>query len=444
MTLDKYKCEYCRHIEDNVYKCTNSHLICEKCSVQFKNLCKGERSITSNFRENELKELVNFSWNTKKIISTMLQCKKLILSNIQTNPIQLLVKYETKPCLYHAFGCNLQVMCDDVAKHTAECQYRPYKCVGEIFGLWTCEWTGRQLDLPLHMNTNHKESLGDNFEFFQKSSVSFNPTESWKSINLVKAYGKHFIYYMYSDSAKRLIYFIIYLLGFKEDAKNYLIDFEIISKSSSFEKIKFVSRCYSDTENIPEVIESEKCAVLTHNTLKHFVKDGELHFRFIIKRKDDDEFTKKKQVADNVKVVTTTSSSKPAAHQPPKNKGTVKVNDVKKTGTIPSIIQPVLKPLQTDSALQISLGMPTPPPHQPQRSSINAVPDKELTSPCYSPSINKDDEKEVRRSDILKRSLSTGSCTSPLPPVQPYKNIDDKLFRRRYPENCLTKPAYRK
>lgn len=87
------------------------------------------------------------------------------------------------------------------------------------------------------MNTAHGESLGDNFEFYQKSSVSFNPTESWHSLNIVNGYGKHFVYYMYSDSAKKLIYFIIYLLGFKEDAQNYVIVFEIISKSSPFEKV---------------------------------------------------------------------------------------------------------------------------------------------------------------------------------------------------------------
>lgn len=100
-----------------------------------------------------------------------------------------------------------------------------------------CDWTGRQIDLPLHMNTTHNESLGANFEFFQKSSVTFNPTESWHSINIVNGYGKHFVYYMYSDSAKKLIYFTIYLLGTKADARNYLIDFEIMSKSSTFQKV---------------------------------------------------------------------------------------------------------------------------------------------------------------------------------------------------------------
>lgn len=87
------------------------------------------------------------------------------------------------------------------------------------------------------MNTIHKESLGANFEFFQKSFVSFNPAESWHSLNIVNGYGKHFVYYMYSDSTKKLIYFIIYLLGTKEDARNYLIDFEITSKLSNFQKV---------------------------------------------------------------------------------------------------------------------------------------------------------------------------------------------------------------
>lgn len=40
MALDKYKCEYCKHIEENVFKCTDNHLICEKCATEFKQLCK--------------------------------------------------------------------------------------------------------------------------------------------------------------------------------------------------------------------------------------------------------------------------------------------------------------------------------------------------------------------------------------------------------------------
>lgn len=100
------------------------------------------------------------------------------------------------------------------------------------------------------MNTVHKEALGDNFEFFQKSSVSFNPTESWHSINIVNGHGKHFVYYMYSDAAKKLIYFTIYLLGLKADARNYLIEFEIMSKSSSFQKVSAVNELHDNSVTI--------------------------------------------------------------------------------------------------------------------------------------------------------------------------------------------------
>ncbi|KAG4072565.1 hypothetical protein HA402_004654 [Bradysia odoriphaga] len=408
MALDKYKCEYCRHIEENVFKCTDNHLICEKCAIEFKKLCK---------------------------------CKKLILNNQQTNPINLLVKYATKPCPYHAFGCTLQITSDELANHKTECEFRPYKCLGELFGLWTCDWTGRQIDLALHLNTIHGESLGANFQYFQKSSVVFNPAESWQTVNIVNGHGKHFVYYMYSDSTKKVINFLIYLLGTKKDAGIFLIDFEIISKLCKFQKIKFVSNCYSDCENIQKIIESEQCAVLTHNTLKNFVWNGELHFKFKIKRKDDDEFTNKK-LDDNSKNVT--PPTKPVANVPIKNKGTIKANTVKKTNTVPSIIQPVLKSFDIDSPVQTNQITAATPPAASQRTSINAGPDKASKSPCSSPSINKDDDKEARRSDMLVRSLSETPGMPSLPPVQPYKNIDDKLYRRKYPEHCLTKPAFKK
>lgn len=220
---------------------------------------------------------------------------------------------------------------------------------------------------------------------------------------------------MYSDAIKKVIHFLIYLLGTKKDASVFVIDFEIVSKSSSFQKvrrnndnvithpkstsknfqIKFLSNCYSDCEIIQNLIESEKCAVLTHNTLKHYVCNGELHFKFIIKRKDDDEFTKKK-LEDNSKTVT--PPTKPVANVPIRNKGTIKPNTIKKSNTIPSIIQPVLKSLDIDSPVQsnqIVATATTPTPPVSQRTSINAGPDKASKSPCHSPSINKDDDKEV-------------------------------------------------
>ncbi|XP_037052520.1 uncharacterized protein LOC119086051 [Bradysia coprophila] len=166
---------------------------------------------------------------------------------------------------------------------------------------------------------------------------------------------------MYSDSTKKVINFLIYLLGTKKDAGLFLIDFEIISKLCTFQKIKFVSTCYSDCENIQKLIETEKCAVLTHNTLKNFVWNGELHFKFKIKRKDDDEFTNKK-LDDNNKNVT--SPTKPVPNVPIRNKGTMKANTVKKTNTIPSIIQPVLKSLDIDSPVQSNQTTAATPPQQ--------------------------------------------------------------------------------
>lgn len=119
------------------------------------------------------------------------------------------------------------------------------------------------------------------------------------------------------------------------------------------------------------------------------MSNGEIHFRFIIKRKDDDEFVKKPLVDAKIKVVS--PPTKPVANFSFKDKGKAKTNTVKKSGTAPSIIQPVLKPLQTNSVSQISQVTSTTTPAS-QTSSINARPDRSSTSPCYSPSINKDEE----------------------------------------------------
>lgn len=77
----------------------------------------------------------------------------MISNNKQANPIHILVKYETKPCLYHAFGCAMQVSSDESAKHTTECQFRPYKCVGDMFGLWTYVYSNKRklVHLPVKL-----------------------------------------------------------------------------------------------------------------------------------------------------------------------------------------------------------------------------------------------------------------------------------------------------
>lgn len=77
--------------------------------------------------------------------------------------------------------------------------------------------------------------------------------------------------------------FIIYLLGRKVDAQKFMIDFEL---KDELRKVKFIEMCFSDAENIFEIIKQHRCIVLTKPLVESFTKNGNLEFRFVIKKKD--------------------------------------------------------------------------------------------------------------------------------------------------------------
>lgn len=79
------------------------------------------------------------------------------------------------------------------------------------------------------------------------------------------------------------VVFIIYLLGRRIDAQKYMIDFEL---KDDLRKVKFIEMCFSDADNIPNIIKEHRCFVLQKKLVQSYVKNGNLEFRFVIKKKD--------------------------------------------------------------------------------------------------------------------------------------------------------------
>ena len=76
-----------------------------------------------------------------------------------------------------------------------------------------------------HFGQSH---LGKQFFYFENSKVQFNPLVPTASVAIIDGFSRHFIFFYKSTVDK--VYFIIFLLGLKEDAKNYIYEFEIQSK----------------------------------------------------------------------------------------------------------------------------------------------------------------------------------------------------------------------
>lgn len=63
-----------------------------------------------------------------------------------------------------------------------------------------------------------------------------------------------------------------------------MIDFEL--KDDEMRKVKFIETCFSDAEEICNIIKAHRCIVLPKKFVESYVKNDKLEFRFVIKKKD--------------------------------------------------------------------------------------------------------------------------------------------------------------
>lgn len=129
----------------------------------------------------------------------------------------------------------------------------------------------------------HHSNNGEFYTHWQTDFVTFDPEINCKKFNLIDAFNKKFVFLYMSHAQSSHIVFIIYLLGRKVDAQKYMIDFEL---KDDLRKVKFIETCYSDANNIANIIAEHRCFIIGKKLAKSYVKDGKLKFRFVIKKKD--------------------------------------------------------------------------------------------------------------------------------------------------------------
>lgn len=150
---------------------------------------------------------------------------------------------------------------------------------------FSCSWTGIQQEFVDHMKECHS-SNGEFYTHWQQGVVDFNPNKCCTKFNVIDAFNKKFIFlYMGNETNPNLI-FLIYLLGRKVDAEKYMIDFEL---KDQLRKIKFIESCFSDADDIANVIKDSRCIILPKTLAQSYAKDGQLNFRFVLKKKDNIE-----------------------------------------------------------------------------------------------------------------------------------------------------------
>lgn len=247
-----------------------------------------------------------------------------------------------------------------------------------------------------------------------------------------------------------MIYFLIYLIGRKEDAEHFTYEFVIKSPNEKHKMIKFVENCYNDA-NALSLLPTGQCIVLTQQTVKNHIYEGNIHFRFVISKKEEksDEKTASPPTSEEKKSITPKKTVPKVGPINFKNKGTIRSNaGGKKQSSPTSPPAPVVYPKKSE---QVSDGTTINRIY----SEGTTVSSPSMESPCLMPSIHRNValEDQMKRDPRISYDRSViSNCTnennsasnSRSNTSQPYKMSDNKQYNQKYPDTCLSKPSFKK
>ncbi|EDS29802.1 conserved hypothetical protein [Culex quinquefasciatus] len=193
------------------------------------------------------------------------------------------VKCTKAACPHKKKGCTWMFGPAEMELHLQECKFRPYRCIGSKLKILSCGWQGIHHQIEDHLREDHE--LGEVFSHYQESWMPFSESKSLGGIKLVNAFSKHFLFYYVSNVSAKMAYFMIIYFGRREDAYQYYYEFDIRSKDEKdLRRIKFVEHCVADCDNLAANMAQEKCVAVSFKMLKHYLHDGKIPFRFIVKK----------------------------------------------------------------------------------------------------------------------------------------------------------------
>lgn len=147
---------------------------------------------------------------------------------------------------------------------------------------FSCNWIGIQQDFGEHMKSTHANN-GAFFTHWHSGTVEFNTNANCKKFNLIDAFNKKFAFLFMSHAENANVIFVIYMLGRRSDAQKYMIDFEL---KNDLRKVKFIETCFSDADDIAKIVLDHRCVILPKTLVASYAKNGQLEFRFFIKKKE--------------------------------------------------------------------------------------------------------------------------------------------------------------
>ncbi|XP_053670894.1 uncharacterized protein LOC128721193 [Anopheles nili] len=235
-------------------------------------------------------------------------CGAKMLKERKANPIEGLLDSAMTCCRYAANGCTWMFPPSKMAAHVGECRYRPYGCIADGLNVIKCEWHGLQKDIEDHLKKEHR-NLGNVFRFREVTSLVFKEQVSLGGLKLIDAFSKTFLLHFFSNADSKKLFFLLVYFGRHEEASQYCFELDIragpfslqpaketserseeasgdTSSSGFLPSVRFVERCYCDAENLTELLDQERCVMLTHQQVKKYLHKDKLYFSFKVRKAD--------------------------------------------------------------------------------------------------------------------------------------------------------------
>ncbi|XP_026464971.1 E3 ubiquitin-protein ligase siah2-like [Ctenocephalides felis] len=182
-------------------------------------------------------------------------------------------------CKYASLGCTYSVK--DAPLHESECKFREYICPGKFTGILNCKWKGKLEDITNHFQDNHKDNIGK-MSYQYTGLINLHKKGD---IQLFDAHNKKFIF-VYDRKLPFPCNSFIYIacMGTEQQAKRYCYELEFFKPADVVSSLKYRIVCVSDSVQPATVIQRNQCIFLCNNSIKHFINDDTLNFRFWVKQ----------------------------------------------------------------------------------------------------------------------------------------------------------------
>lgn len=213
------------------------------------------------------------------------QCRKP-LSNTRNYQLEQLIENMDKclrvQCFYAPRGCKFQISPKEKDDHELECRYRNFRCEGDKFAKWNCKFSGSLEQVYDHFKKTHPVWS----DYKTDCTRNVDLTKDSYDVQMISFFnGANYFWYKHKvNTAKSKVYFVIQFVGTRKQSSSFYYEFEVHDRSQPVRKFKITEICASDTANVEELFDKEKCVAMSFETVRNFLKPqtNELAIKFRI------------------------------------------------------------------------------------------------------------------------------------------------------------------